>query len=53
MRLVHHVLRSYLGNIVVVYFDDILIFSMTMHGHEYHLRALFGTLRDTTLYVNK
>jgi len=26
---------------------------MTMHEHEYHLRVMFGTLRDIALYVNK
>jgi len=50
--LVHHVLRELLGKFVVVYFDDILIYSMSQDDHLHHLRSVLETLRKTSLYAN-
>ena len=52
VRLMHYVLRPYIGVFVVVYFDDILVFSKTMKEHLDHVRAVLQTLRKESLYAN-
>jgi hypothetical protein len=52
MRLMNEVLRAFIGQFVVVYFDDILIFSKSMDEHMDHLRAVFNALRDARLFGN-
>ncbi|KAK8600731.1 hypothetical protein V6N12_050582 [Hibiscus sabdariffa] len=52
MRLMNHVLRSFIGKFCVVYFDDILIYSKTLQDHAEHLRAVLQTLREEKLFGN-
>ena len=52
MRLMNEVLRAFIGRFVVVYFDDILIYSKFFDEHMVHLRAVFNALRDARLYGN-
>jgi hypothetical protein len=52
MRLMNEVLRSYIGKFVVVYFDDILIYSKSLDEHIEHLHAIFGALREACLFAN-
>src|SRR5215216_3587664 len=52
MRLMNEVLRAFIGRFVVVYFDDILIFSRSLEEHLEHLRAVFIALRDARLFGN-
>ncbi|WZY86898.1 hypothetical protein YC2023_033282 [Brassica napus] len=52
MRLMNHVLRSFIGIFVVVYFDDILVYSKSFNDHIGHLRAVLDVLRKESLFAN-
>ena len=46
MDLMHRVFQPYLDHFVVVFVDDILIYSKSKEEHEDHLRIVLQTLRD-------
>lgn len=52
MRVMNQILRHFIGKFVVVYFDDILVYSYDESEHLQHLREVFMTLRGEKLYVN-
>jgi hypothetical protein len=52
MRLMNEVLGSFISKFVVVYFDDILIYSKSLDEHSEHLRAIFCALREARLFAN-
>lgn len=47
--LMNSVFQKYLRKIVVIFFDDILIYSPTLEEHIMHLRKVFKTLRENQL----
>ncbi|KAK1681467.1 hypothetical protein QYE76_042315 [Lolium multiflorum] len=52
MRLMNHILRPLIGKSVVVYFDDILIYSKNLEDHVQHVREVLCILRHEKLYAN-
>jgi len=48
----NEVLRHFIGKFVVVYFDDILIYSRSLEEHLDHLRSVFDALRAARLFGN-
>ena len=51
MDLMHRVFQPYIDQFVVVFVDDILIYSQSEWEHEYHLRIVLQLLRDHQLYT--
>jgi hypothetical protein len=51
MYLMNKVFMEYLDRFIVVFIDDILVFSKTMEEHEEHLRLVLGKLRSNQLYA--
>jgi hypothetical protein len=52
MVLMNHVLRAFIGKFVIVYFDDILIYSKSFDEHLDHIHQVFAVLREEKLYGN-
>ncbi|KAL0559002.1 hypothetical protein IC582_003591 [Cucumis melo] len=51
MDLMNRVFREFLDTFVIVFIDDILIYSKTEAEHEKHLCMVLQTLRDNKLYA--
>nr|CAN63369.1 hypothetical protein VITISV_016446 [Vitis vinifera] len=51
--LMNKIFHPYLDKFVVVYLDDIVIYSNTLKEHVEHLRKVFKILRQIELYVKK
>ena len=51
MYMMNKVFMEYLDKFVVVFIDDILVFSKTEAEHEEHLRLVLQKLREHQLYA--
>jgi len=51
MCLMNSVFRKFLDKFVLIFIDDILIYSPTKEEHEEHLRSVLQTLREHQLYA--
>ncbi|TYK06491.1 putative mitochondrial protein [Cucumis melo var. makuwa] len=49
----NEIFHEYLDNFVVVYLDDIVVYSSTMKEHKDHLQMVFQKLKENQLYVKK
>jgi hypothetical protein len=52
MRLMNEVLKEFIGKFVIVYLDDILIYSQTREEHLKHVRMVLSTLEKHKLLIN-
>ena len=52
MQLMNEVLEKFLEKIVIVYLDDILIFSKTLDENLLHIRSVLQRLREEKLLIN-
>ena len=53
MDLINQVFRLYLDRFVVVFIDDILVYSKTREDHATHLRIVLQTLKEHQLFAKK
>ena len=51
MDLMNRVFHPYLDQFVVVFIDDILVYSKNAQEHEHHLRIALQTLRENQLFT--
>ena len=51
MDLMNRVFKPYLDRFVIIFIDDILVYSSNESEHEEYLRIVIGTLRKHQLYA--
>eukprot|EP00253_Pinus_taeda_P017986 PITA_17986 len=51
MCLMNNIFHQYLDRFVLIFIDDILVYSRTMEEHQEHLRRVLQTLREHQLYA--
>ena len=51
MDIMNRVFKEYLDKFVIVFIDDILVYSHTVEEHELHLKIVLEKLREKRLYA--
>ena len=51
MRVMNDVFRPFIDDFVIVYLDDILVFSRTWDEHVKHVKKILDVLKRENLYV--
>lgn len=51
--LMNEVFRPYLRKFVLVFFNDIVIYSKTLEDHTCHMETILQLLQDQSLFVNR
>lgn len=52
MRLMNEVLKSFLGKFIIIYLDDILVFSKNKEDNLEHMRKVLQRLKEEKLLIN-
>jgi len=50
--MINYILKNFIDKIVVVYLNDILIFSKTLEEYKEYIHFILTTLEQTNLYIN-
>lgn len=51
--LMHHIFKPFLRKFIIIFFDDILIYSPSLADHVVYLHLAFQTIRDNNLHLNQ
>lgn len=51
--LMNHIFHPFLRRFVIIFFDDILIYSPSIEDHVLHLQTVFQVIRDQNLFLKK
>ena len=51
MRLMKHVLHTFIGKFMVVYFDGVLMYNKNLDKHDKHVKKLFRMFWDKKDYT--
>ncbi len=52
-RLINDMLREYFNNFIIIYLNDILIYSDNLETHHKHMCKILIKLNEKVLYVKK
>ena len=52
MMLMNDILRPFMGQFVVDFIDDVLVYSKHLIEHEIHLNSVFQALQQQSLFAN-